>query len=68
MTGQKITINPDYRAARAQRYPDLAEFVDAVYWAERGDREKLDAWLSACDAVKALIPKPASPPPAAQQQ
>ncbi|MGV6872565.1 hypothetical protein ACUSIJ_07715 [Pseudochelatococcus sp. B33] len=62
MTGQKIRLTPDYRAARAKRYPALAEFADAIYWAERGDRSLLDAWLARCDAVKAAIPKPPPEP------
>lgn len=60
MTGQKVTLQPDYRSARARRYPDLSEFADAVYWASRGDRSKLDAWLERCDEVKASFPKPQS--------
>lgn len=58
MSGQRVTISPDYRLARSQHYPDLHEFADAVYWAERGDRSLLEAWLARCDAVKASIPKP----------
>lgn len=61
MTRQLVRLTPDYRAVRAARYPDIRDFADAVYWAERGDRAKLDAWLAACDAVKAAVPKP---PPA----
>lgn len=68
MTGQKITLRPDYRATRARRYPDLSEFADAVYWAERGDRSKLDEWLARCDAVKATVPKPPDPSPEQNDQ
>lgn len=62
MTGQRVSLRPDYRAARASRYPDLRDFADAVYWAERGDRSKLDAWLARCDAVKTAVPKPPPEP------
>lgn len=64
MTGQRVRIIPDYRPARSARYPDVRDFADAVYWAERGDRSKLEAWLARCDAVKAAIPKPPPEPDA----
>lgn len=62
MPSQKISIQPDYRQVRASRYPDLRDFADAVYWAERGDMSRLDVWLARCDAVKAAAPKPPPEP------
>lgn len=47
-----------YQDQRRHRYPALAEFADAMYWASRGDSSKLDAYYAACDAVKQAYPKP----------
>lgn len=47
-----------YQAERAAMYPTLDQLADALYWRERGKPEAFDAWLSACDAVKAAHPKP----------
>jgi hypothetical protein len=54
----KITHKSDYKARRVKEYPPLQDFADALYWAQRGDPSKLDAYLAACDAVKKKYAKP----------
>lgn len=47
-----------YQRQRAPQYPDLKAFVDAYYWAQKGDNTLMDAYIAACDKVKADFPKP----------
>ena len=47
-----------YQRDRAPQYPDLKAFVDAYYWAQKGDNTLMDAYIAACDKVKADFPKP----------
>lgn len=47
----------DYRFERAQAYPSVSDFADALYWREQGDDTKWRAWLDACAAVKSKYPK-----------
>lgn len=53
----KIEHTSDYRARRVKNYPPLTDLADALYWAQRGDPSRLEAYLAACDAVKAKFPK-----------
>jgi len=58
-----VRLQADYDATQYQRnrqpeYPSLATFADAYYWAQKGDNTKMDAYVAACDAVKAKYPKP----------
>jgi hypothetical protein len=46
-----------YREERANAYPNLGDFADAIYWREHGNPEPFNAWLAACAAVKATYPK-----------
>lgn len=55
----KILHKTDYRERRRKDYPHLGDFADAMYWAERGDRSKLDAYFARIDEIKARYPKPA---------
>jgi hypothetical protein len=48
----------EYRRQRAPEYPDLREFVDAYYWAQKGDETKMNEYITKCDAVKDMYPKP----------
>ena len=48
----------EYQRQRAPEYPDLKEFVDAYYWAQKGDNTKMNAYIVKCDAVKDAYPKP----------
>jgi hypothetical protein len=47
-----------YQRDRAQFYPDLADFADAYYWAQKGDESKMNAYIAKCDEVKSQYPKP----------
>jgi len=47
-----------YKSARAEVYPDIRDFADAYYWAQKGDNSKMTAYISACEKVKADLPKP----------
>jgi hypothetical protein len=47
-----------YQRQRAPKYPPLQDFVDAYYWAQKGDNTLMDAYVAACDKVKADYPKP----------
>ena len=47
-----------YQRQRAPEYPDLKEFVDAYYWAQKGDNTKMNAYIVKCDTVKDKYPKP----------
>ena len=48
----------EYQRQRAPEYPDLREFVDAYYWAQKGDENKMNEYITKCDAVKDMYPKP----------
>ena len=48
----------EYQRQRAPEYPDLREFVDAYYWAQKGDETKMNEYITKCDAVKDMYPKP----------
>jgi hypothetical protein len=47
----------EYQRLREPEYPDLKEFVDAYYWAQKGDDTKMNAYIVKCDAVKDKYPK-----------
>lgn len=58
---QRLQLEYDrlgYQRQRAPEYPDLKEFVDAYYWAQKGDDSKLNEYISKCDDVKNKYPKP----------
>lgn len=42
---------------RQMAYPSITDFVDAMFWMDRGDDSKLKAYFAACAAVKAQFPK-----------
>ena len=48
----------EYQRQRSSEYPDLKEFVDAYYWAQKGDNTKMNAYIVKCDTVKDKYPKP----------
>lgn len=54
----KITHTSDYNEKRKQEYPPLSDYVDAMYWASKGDNVKLDQYLAKIDQVKNKYPKP----------
>ena len=50
--------NNKYQRDRKLKYPDLADFADAMYWNSKGDSSKLEAYYAACEKVKTDNPKP----------
>ena len=47
-----------YKDVRREAYPDIADFADAYYWAQKGDDSKMISYVAACAKVKADNPKP----------
>ena len=49
-------VDPDlYTQQRAAEYPDFHDYLDGVV---KGDQAQIDAYIAACQAVKAKYPKP----------
>ena len=44
-----------YQRQRAREYPPMADYLDGVV---KGDQAQIDAYIAACQAVKAKYPKP----------
>jgi len=44
-----------YKNQRLQEYPPITDYLDGVV---KGDQEQIDAYIAACQAVKAKYPKP----------
>lgn len=42
---------------RKAAYPSAADLGDALYWQSKGDNSKMEAYLAACERVKAQYPK-----------
>jgi len=63
--GNKVTIDlaavnawvdPDtYKFQRAAEYPPYTNYLDGIV---KGDQAQIDAYIAACQAVKAKYPKP----------
>jgi hypothetical protein len=47
-----------YKDDRRAAYPDIGDFADAYYWAQKGDDSKMTAYVAACAKVKTDNPKP----------
>ena len=47
-----------YQSTRQPLYPSLGDFADAMYWNNKGDSTKLEAYYAACEKVKTDNPKP----------
>ena len=43
-----------YIAKRAAEYPPMSDYLDGVV---KGDQQQIDAYIAACQAVKAKYPK-----------
>ena len=50
-----VTSIPDYRVQRQFEYPPITDYIDGVV---KGDQAQIDAYIAACQAVKAKYPKP----------
>lgn len=44
-----------YQRQRAKEYPAITDYLDGVV---KGDQAQIDAYIAACQAVKAKYPKP----------
>lgn len=55
----KVVHIGDYRRRRKVEYPPIEDLADALYWADNGDRTKLEAYLAKVAAIKAKYPKAA---------
>lgn len=44
-----------YQRDRATEYPDFKDYLDGIV---KGDQAQIDAYIAACQAVKAKYPKP----------
>lgn len=44
----------EYQRKRAAEYPDFREYLDGIV---KGDQAQIDAYIAACQAVKAKYPK-----------
>ncbi len=48
-------VDPNaYQRKRAAEYPPMADYLDGVV---KGDQAQIDAYIAACQAVKAKYPK-----------
>lgn len=47
-----------YQRQRQPEYPPITDYLDACYWASKGDTTKLDEYYAKCEAVKTKYPKP----------
>lgn len=45
----------EYKRQRAREYPPITDYLDGVV---KGDQAQIDAYIAACQAVKAKYPKP----------
>jgi len=63
--GNQVVIDTDavnawvdptlYQRQRAAEYPPVTDYIDGVV---KGDQAQIDAYIAACQAVKAKYPKP----------
>ena len=49
---QKEWEDTEYQRLREPEYPPMVDYLDACYWASKGDNTKLDEYYAKCDAVK----------------
>ena len=52
---QAVFDAQSYAQKRASEYPDFRDYLDGVV---KGDQAQIDAYIAACQAVKAKYPKP----------
>ena len=45
----------EYKRKRKEEYPDFIEYLDGIV---KNDNEQIQAYITACQAVKAKYPKP----------
>jgi hypothetical protein len=55
MAAVNAWVDPNaYKAKRAAEYPSITDYIDGVV---KGDQAQIDAYIAACQAVKAKYPK-----------
>ncbi len=55
MAAVNAWVDPNaYKAKRAAEYPPMSDYLDGVV---KGDQAQIDAYVAACQAVKAKYPK-----------
>lgn len=52
---QQVAESNAYKQQRAAEYPPITDYLDGVV---KGDQAQIDAYIAACQAVKAKYPKP----------
>lgn len=50
-----VLFEPTYADKRKAEYPPIEDYLDGVV---KGDQAQIDAYIAACQAVKAKYPKP----------
>lgn len=55
VTNEPARPEPTYAQLRAAEYPPITDYLDGVV---KGDQAQIDAYIAACQAVKAKYPKP----------
>ena len=48
-------INTEYQRLRQPEYPPITDYLDGIV---KGDQQQVQAYIAACQAVKAKYPKP----------
>jgi len=54
---EALMASEAYKALRAQEYPSFIDYLDGIV---KGDQEQIQAYIDACQAVKAKYPKGAN--------
>ena len=54
---EALVASEAYKALRAAEYPDFRDYLDGIV---KGDQEQIQAYIDACQAVKAKYPKGAN--------
>jgi hypothetical protein len=54
-TRSEIEAELSYATKRKAEYPPITDYIDGVV---KGDQSQIDAYVAACQAVKAKYPKP----------
>jgi hypothetical protein len=54
---EALVASEAYKALRAQEYPSFIEYLDGIV---KGDQAQIQAYIDACQAVKAKYPKGAN--------
>jgi hypothetical protein len=52
---KKLVEDEKYKELRQLEYPPVTDYIDGVV---KGDQAQIDAYIAACQAVKAKYPKP----------